>query len=537
MKKGEGTENLPSPNGRGAGGEGGSAVKVQGSELPNQAGPHPNPLPKGEGTSRIRVTVAQGIAGGEEYKVNFRAVRTPPGWMAEWKSKAVEFPAFAVVGATLDEGAVAIAARDDLTVRPEKLSQLTPLDAADKPKYGLADVDTTLAYRYENPKYAAVADCRTDPAAADGPDILLLRLDTDSLNCHYELIYTVEEARTRRLAFLLPEETPESVSITGLDGVMLKEKYPRDFGQPTPLERAAGRGQARPDSAGGRFSAAAAGAGAEGNGIAAGLGRRRGLSVGPGGRRRLRGTRRAGPCRKPGAAESASRRRRTGRRRISARPAFVGGLRVRRRSAADKIDVLRHPGYPIYSAIVEKCELDTNLSPDGQSQTQAKFMLRTKAVYLQVHVPARAELWSAELDGSPLKPQRDGDSVLIGVPAGTSDAAQSCRSSMRRTVGRGVAPRHGHGARPSCCSAPSSGAEAVEVPLADLVWRLHLPSGYDVVAAGGTLVSDDIRHPTPAAMQVAGVLYYLTGGVSGPPLSIFDKNFYLRIVSSQRCKR
>ena len=48
---------------------------------------------------------------------------------------------------------------------------------------------------------------------------------------------------------------------------------------------------------------------------------------------------------------------------------------------AVKIDVLRHPGYGIYPAIVEQCELDTNLSPEGQSQTQARFKLRTKALY------------------------------------------------------------------------------------------------------------------------------------------------------------
>ena len=36
----------------------------------------------------------------------------------------------------------------------KRLSQLMPLDAAEKPKYGLADVATRLAYRYESPKYA-----------------------------------------------------------------------------------------------------------------------------------------------------------------------------------------------------------------------------------------------------------------------------------------------------------------------------------------------------------------------------------------------
>ena len=100
-----------------------------------------------------------------------------------------------------------------------------------------------------------------------------------------------------------------------------------------------------------------------------------------------------------------------------------------------KIDVLRHPGYRLYPAIVEGCALDTNLSADGQSQTQARFKLRTKAVYLQVKLPAGAELWSAELDGVPLKPQREDDRVLMDVPAGKADAAQTLQIVYAAPVG------------------------------------------------------------------------------------------------------
>ena len=54
---------------------------------------------------------------------------------------------------------------------------------------------------------------------------------------------------------------------------------------------------------------------------------------------------------------------------------------------AVKIDVFRRPGYGLYPAIVEQCVLDTNVSPDGQSQTQAQFKLRTKSLFLQVKLP------------------------------------------------------------------------------------------------------------------------------------------------------
>ena len=57
---------------------------------------------------------------------------------------------------------------------------------------------------------------------------------------------------------------------------------------------------------------------------------------------------------------------------------------------------------------------------------------------------------------------------------------------------------------------------SAEVPLADLVWRLHLPQGYEVVRTGGTVVpidGDRVQKPAPALVEVAGVLYLLAGGV------------------------
>ena len=57
------------------------------------------------------------------------------------------------------------------------------------------------------------------------------------------------------------------------------------------------------------------------------------------------------------------------------------------------------------------------------------------------------------------------------------------------------------------------GAKAVEVPLADLVWTVRLPSGYEATWAGGTLVADNMPRPLPAAVGVAAALGLLGGGV------------------------
>jgi hypothetical protein len=480
--------------------------------------PHPNPLPKGEGTpaetaGRIRVAVPAGIPVGEEFKVNFRAIRTPPGWLAEWRSKAVEFPRFAVLGATRDEGAVAVDVRDDMIVHPKRLVQLTPLDAAEKPKYGLAGAATALAYRYQRPDYgASLAVERTRPRLS-ARTFSFLRIEPDAINCHYELIYNVEEARTPRLALLLPKDTPASLAIAGLDGAKLKEfgsqivgdqrrwnvllaqpqrdrvRLAVDFQQPLGSHEPKGL----------RLPIVLADGVTYQSGLAAVEGCAE-LEV-----------RVDTPARRVDVGELAEADYQPGRRLLGAF-GFVG------EPPAMKIDVLRHGGYRLAPAIVEQCELDTNLSATGQSQTQARFKLRTKAVYLQVELPADAELWSAELDGLLLKPQREADRVLIDVPAGKTDAAQTLQVVYAVPVGPVALRGTINLLAPKLLLRADQGKNAEELPLADLVWRLHEPNGYEVVRAGGTVVTDDIERPLPAAVNVASVLYYLSGGFMGPPL-------------------
>ena len=115
-----------------------------------------------------------------------------------------------------------------------------------------------------------------------------------------------------------------------------------------------------------------------------------------------------------------------------------------------------------------------------------------------------------------MKPQREDERVLIDVPAGKADAAQTLQIVYAAPVGAVALCGTVDMLAPKLLLRAEHGKEAVELPLADLVWRLHQPDGYEVVRAGGTVVTDDIRRPLPAAVEVAGILYYLTGGFSGP---------------------
>ena len=56
----------------------------------------------------------------------------------------------------------------------------------------------------------------------------MLTLERDNLIAHYELNYDVREARTRRVDFSLPLDTPAELSIRGLDGTVVKELGSRE---------------------------------------------------------------------------------------------------------------------------------------------------------------------------------------------------------------------------------------------------------------------------------------------------------------------
>ena len=43
------------------------------------------------------------------------------------------------------------------------------------------------------------------------------QIEPDVLRAHYVVIYTIEDAKTRRLALLLPDSTPETLTIRGLE--------------------------------------------------------------------------------------------------------------------------------------------------------------------------------------------------------------------------------------------------------------------------------------------------------------------------------
>jgi autotransporter-associated beta strand protein len=494
-----------------------------------------------QGTGRIHVRLPQGIPVGQEYRVYFQASRAPADWLAEWDSRSVEFPAFAALGAARDEGAIAVEARDDMTVRPAgQPQQLTPLDEKEKAKYGLSGVAASLAYRYARAAYRlSLAVERTQPRLTARTFSFAL-IKPDALTAHYELIYNVAEARTRKLSFLLPQSTPSALRIKGLGDVRVKEyvsqpsgenrrwdvtledarrgtlRIAADFDQPLPMK------ESLPSPASGEGSGVRADGRKEGKAQsqppilkqfavpvvqADGVLYQSGL-VSVEGSAELDIDIPQSTARRVDVGELVDAEYQPGRRLLGVFE-FVG------RPPRLAIDVFRRPEYPLYPALVERAELSTYVAPDGTSQNQANLRLRTKALFLELRLPGegKSELWSALLDGTPIKPQREAESVLISLPAAAAAAPHDLQIVYATPLGRLSFGGKLKMPAPKLLLRADRDTAAEEVPLSDLYWHLHLPSGYEVMRADGTVATDQLQKPLPGAVYVAGALYYLAGGI------------------------
>lgn len=466
-----------------------------------------------DAAGRVHVRLAKKIAPGTTGSFYFHARRVPPAWLDAWTTTNLEFPVFAAAGAGLDAGAISVDARDDLTVRPDVLTNLTPLDEAEQPKYGLVDVAGQLAYRYDAPGYRATLVVERTKPRLTCRTYSFFRVDSDTLNAHYELMYDIARARTRAVEFTLPTSTPAAVTVTGLDGVQLKEYSSTDgpngrtwrallsegaqgrlrlavnFQQPLPKD------DKQRDIA---LPVVQAGGVAYQSGV---------VAIEGDSELDIEVTKHP---RKVDVGELAEAEYRTGRRLLGAF-GFVGD------ASATVINVKRRSALGLQPAIVQSARYVTVLGNNGRAQTSAEFLLRTKAGYLEAKLPADSTLWSVLLDGQATQPQREGDRLLLGFPSADGETLRTLKiayetETARLTVyGRVRIPAIGLYLR----AAP--GAPPHEVPTADARWELRLPSNYRILRSDGTLTAERETRAEPlAVVNVAAGLFELAGGIGGP---------------------
>jgi hypothetical protein len=465
-----------------------SAVTGQGTRLPFES--------VGSGVGRrIRVALRKPAPPDAPFTLQLHAARTPADWLGEWQARRVDFPRCDVVGAAITRGTISVVACDDLTVRPERLTQLTPLNQ--RASSGAAAV----AFRCEGPEWsAALAVERTAPRVT-ARTFSFARIEPDLVTAHFEIAYQVQSARTRRLDLLLPADTPKALEIRGLDGVKLKEYASREVAGGLRRWSAvlveARRGPVRlavdfQQPMGRRSQFVLPVVRADGVAYQSGL-----LAVE--GSADLDVQVKVTDARPVDVGELADAQYQPGRRLLGAwgfvadRSAVTAGAQAR---------VAQHPVRPLYGAIVEKATLSTLLSTQGDSVTTAEFRLLAKMLLVELRLPAGSQLWSATCDDKPLAPQRDGQAVLLSLPSG--DGPRQLKIVYQTTVP--AAPRGGWLglAGPELLARPDRAKLATRIPAADLEWDVVLPHGYTILRHEGTVTRDAVERPLPAIVLVPG---------------------------------
>jgi hypothetical protein len=462
----------------------------------------------GPAQSLVRVRLPKGVPPGERTSVLFQAVYVPPGWLGAWPKQAVTFPAVAVQDAGADIGAIAVRADDDYEVRPGELESLTPLDEKEKEKYGLKGVASNLAYRYESQPYKAALAVERKTPSITARCFSFLNLTTEGLAADYELVYDIQQARTDRLTFRLPKNAPAALSVSKLDDVEIKESnsqftgsdwrwtvqlaQPRlgvvrlavAFKQPLSMEKL--DNYALPLIRADGVSYQSAVVAVEGSAD---------LDIDV-----------QTEARRVDVGELVASQHRVGRRLLGAYT-FAGEERP------VTVKVAPRPGYAaLPAALVQRAELVTLLAASGKCQTAARYQLRTKALLLEVQLPADAEFWSAYLDGSAVAPQRDGERLLLNLPADNQKPIRDLQLVYESPVAALSLLRSVATTAPSLWLRDDRSGPAVEVLAADMKWTLVLPNGHRLVRSSGTVFTASLP-PRRWPLAVAGEkLHEILGG-------------------------
>ncbi|MCP3902279.1 MAG: hypothetical protein GY715_01475, partial [Planctomycetes bacterium] len=463
-----------------------------------------------------------GIDPGAPKTVSFTAVRTPSSWLEQWSDTEVALPVFKVLDASRETGAIAVLAEDDLEVTTDEVAGLIALDENEMSLFGLGGVGAGLAFSFDQHPYRATLQVTRRGSRVTARTYSFLKIEPETLGARYELHYEVTQARTRELSLLLPASTPEALSITGLDGVELKG-YSFEMIEPARTVRRWTAVLTRPRRGDIRLNVefqqpvdhVAAGAFALPIGHAGGVVYQSGVvSVEGSPELDIAIT---GDARAIDVGELVDAQYQPGANLLGVWE-FLG-------DATDlAATVTRDPAYALPPAIVQRARLVTDLSAAGISVTEASFDLRTKALFLEIALPASSRLWTITLDGEPTKPQRLGNRLLVDLPArATGAAARSLSVVYESDTSELDLVQNVVIMAPELALAARGGGGAVPIPVADLQWSVSTPRGYRVLDSSGTVETNDLPDQPLAIATLGRWLFAKLGGAPGPPFPVLAK--------------
>jgi type II secretory pathway pseudopilin PulG len=145
------------------------------------------------------------------------------------------------------------------------------------------------------------------------------------------------------------------------------------------------------------------------------------------------------------------------------------------------LDVRRFDEAEVLQALVDSAQFTSVVADDGQMMTEMSLSVRNNGrQFLEVELPAGANVWSAFVAGQPVRPSlRDGKLLL---PIEASDADNGATAVELTYVGTNSFPR-GRGNI-------SFASPKFDVPLKNARWEIYLPPDYNYQNFSGTMTRE-----------------------------------------------
>ncbi len=473
--------------------------------------------PQEDGTTKLSATFAQGLPPDQAIDLLIDIKSIPKGWLDAWTENRLELPRVVIDDATVTEGAVSVAARDDLEIRPDTIEGLLPLTDAERRRFRLGDAKGTLAYRHLGAApMAAFTVVRKTPSIV-AQVYNFITLEPGMLRGRYEIRYEAREATVRKLSFSLPDGVPAEVALRGLDNVQVKDSTRATVNNRHQWEaildqrtegniRLAVEFEMRLDEA-------------DLKNFALPLVRAEGVDyqrsyVAVEGHPELEVEIPQHP-RKIDEGELYASDFRIGSRLVGTF-GFAGEGEVRVNADRQKVHVLP-------AALVKQVRFRTQVSPSGLSQTESVYAIRSKAAFVEIELPAGATLWTITIDGKASKPQKVRDRLIVSLPPSNVQVERQLKIVYENAMSGALLAADLDIAAPILLTRETPESESMPVPVADAQWELVLPSGYEVRRSFGSVEETGRQPYVPAFWKLLEVFQGLNAktaqSVSAVPAS------------------
>ncbi len=144
-------------------------------------------------------------------------------------------------------------------------------------------------------------------------------------------------------------------------------------------------------------------------------------------------------------------------------------------------EVTRFEELPVLEAVADRTQLTTVVTEDGQTLTQASFLVKNNDKQFQSFtLPTGAEFWSCYVRSEPAKPERSGDKLLVPLPRGVNrDEAFAVDIVYKKSVGslKSLWPRE------LALSAPVTDMQTTYAE-----WELFVPQTQRLANFGGNMI-------------------------------------------------